>query len=57
MRSKLADLARLELREADERLTPEERLEAYLEHCQLLVELYDAGQTLRDAERLRDPPQ
>jgi hypothetical protein len=57
MRSKLAELARRELREADQRLTPEERLEAYVEHCQLLVELYDAGQKLRDAERLKDQPQ
>ena len=56
MRSKLAELARLELREADERLTPEERLEAYLEHCQVLIELYDAGQKLRDAERVKDQP-
>jgi hypothetical protein len=57
MPSKLAELARRELREADQKLTPEERLEAYLEQCQLLVELYDAGQKLRDAERLKDPPQ
>lgn len=57
MSSKLAELARQELREADEKLTPEERLEAYLEHCQVLVELYDAGQKFRDAERRRDPPQ
>jgi hypothetical protein len=57
MRSKLAELARRELREADQRLTPEERLEAYVEHCQVLVELYDAGQKLRDAQRLKDQPQ
>jgi hypothetical protein len=57
MPSKLAELTRRELREADQKLTPEERLEAYFEHCQLLTELYDAGQKLRDAERLKDPPQ
>lgn len=57
MRSKLAELARRELREADQRLTPEERLEAYVEHCQVLVELYDAGQKLRDAQRPKDKPQ
>ena len=57
MRSKLAELARRELREADQRLTPEERLEAYVEHCQVMVDLYDAGQKLRDAQRLKDQPQ
>jgi hypothetical protein len=29
------------------RLTPEERLNAFLEHCQLLMELYNAGREQR----------
>ena len=51
MKSKLAEASKRELLEADQRLTPEERLEAFLEHSQLMVELYDAGQKLRDSER------
>ena len=51
MRSRVAEQARRELLEADQRLTPEERLEAYVEHSQLMVELYDAGKKLRDSPR------
>jgi len=57
MRSKLAEQARRELLEADQKLTPEERLEAYVEHARLVVELYDAGKRLRDAEKSKDQPQ
>jgi hypothetical protein len=30
--------------EATQRLSPEERLNAFLAHCRLVMELYDAGQ-------------
>jgi len=29
------------------RMTPEQRLDAFLEHCQLIMELYDAGRPHR----------
>jgi|SRR5271155_511294 predicted XRE-type DNA-binding protein len=49
-KSRLADHARHSLELSDRRLTPTQRLEAFLEHNQLLAELHQAG---RDAERLR----
>ena len=49
-RSPLADEARHSLVASDRRLTPSQRLEAFLEHNQLLAELHQAG---RVAERLR----
>jgi predicted XRE-type DNA-binding protein len=49
-KSKLADGARHSLELSDRRLTPSQRLEAFLEHNQLLAELHQAG---RVAERLR----
>jgi predicted XRE-type DNA-binding protein len=48
--SKLAMEARGSLRESERRLTPGERLEAFLEHNQLLGALHQAG---RVAERRR----
>jgi hypothetical protein len=48
MESKLANEARLALAAA-RRLTPEQRLNAFLAHCQLMMELYAAGQKLRSA--------
>lgn len=48
--SKLAKEARESLVESERRLTPGERLEAYLEHNQLLGALHEAG---RAAERRR----
>jgi predicted XRE-type DNA-binding protein len=50
VKSQLADEARRSLEVSGRRLTPSERLEAFLEHSQLLAELHQAG---RDAEKLR----
>jgi hypothetical protein len=47
MESKIATEAERSLIEATQRLSPEERLNAYLEHCRLMMELYEAGQHLR----------
>jgi predicted XRE-type DNA-binding protein len=49
-RSKLADKARESLMDSERRLTPTQRLEAFLEHNQLLGTLHQAG---RAAERAR----
>ncbi len=49
-KSQLADEARHSLELSDRRLTPSQRLEAFLEHNQLLAELHHAG---RVAEKLR----
>jgi hypothetical protein len=48
MQSKLAQEARLAAIAATQRLTPEERLNAFLEHCQLMMELHEAGENLRN---------
>jgi len=48
--SKLADKARESLMDSERRLTPAQRLEAFLEHNQLLAALHLAG---RAAERTR----
>jgi hypothetical protein len=45
--SKLANDAKQALIIAARRLTPEQRLNAFLAHCQLMMELYAAGQKLR----------
>lgn len=47
MESKLAMEAERQLIEATQRLSPQERLNAMLEHCRLVAELYEAGQELR----------
>jgi hypothetical protein len=47
MESKLANEAKLALIAAARRLTPEQRLNAFLAHCQLMMELYAVGQKLR----------
>lgn len=47
MESKVAKDAERSLIEATQRLSPEERLNAHLEHCRLLMELYEAGQRMR----------
>lgn len=57
MESKVAKEAERSLIEATQRLSPEERLNAYLEHCRLMMELYEAGQRIhntRDAVVDRD---
>lgn len=38
--------------EASRRLTPEERLNAFLTHSELMMELYLAGQALRTQQKL-----
>jgi len=48
--SKLADSARDSLIESTRRLTPEQRLDSFLEHSQLVSELHEAG---RSAEMAR----
>jgi hypothetical protein len=47
MESKLATQARRALLAANQRLTPEERLSAFLAHSRLMLELHRAGQRLR----------
>lgn len=53
MESKLANEAERALVEATQRLTPEERLNAFLEHCRLVMDLYEAGEKMRAAEQAR----
>jgi len=48
VQSKLAQQARRALVAATQRLTPEQRLEAFLAHSRLLTELYLAGEKLRN---------
>jgi hypothetical protein len=47
MESKLAKEAERALIEATQKLRPEERLNAFLEHCRLVMQLYEAGQKIR----------
>jgi hypothetical protein len=51
MESKLAKEARLALLADARRLTPEQRLNAFLAHCQLMMELYVAGQQIRASQK------
>jgi hypothetical protein len=43
MRSQLADAARRSVIEDVQRMTPEQRLAAFLSHCQLMAQLHSAG--------------
>ena len=54
MESKLANEAKLALIAAARRLTPEQRLNAFLAHCQLVMELYAAGQKVRSSDCVVD---
>lgn len=47
MESRLARQAEAALLDTMRRMTPEQRLDAFLEHCQLVMELYDAGRQYR----------
>jgi hypothetical protein len=47
MKSKLAQESEQALIEATQKLCPEERLNAFLEHCRLVTQLHEAGQQLR----------
>ena len=53
MHSKLANQSKQALLAASKRLTPEQRLESYVVHCRLVMDLYAAGQQARAA---RTPP-
>ena len=55
MESKLAREARQALLAESQLLTPEERLNAFLEHCQLMMALYEAGQKLRSGALVAEP--
>jgi hypothetical protein len=55
MESKLAQEIDLALVLAMRRLTPEQRLDAFLEHCELMMELFQAGQRARLTSR--NPPE
>ena len=48
MESRLAREAQADLLETMRRMTPEQKLNAFLEHCQLVMELYDAGREQRE---------
>jgi hypothetical protein len=54
MESRVAQQSREALLETMRRMTPEERLNAFLEHCQWVMELYHAGQEQR-AQASRAP--
>jgi hypothetical protein len=48
MQSKLAQEVRLAAIAAAQLLPPDERRNAFLEHCQLMMELHEAGKNLRN---------
>lgn len=50
MESKLADEAERALIEATQRMSPEERLNSFLVHCRLLMDLYEAGQKVQGSQ-------
>ena len=52
MQSKLAHEVRLAAIAATQLLTPEERLNAFLEHSQLMMQLHEAGKILETTPRL-----
>jgi cell division protein FtsB len=51
MRSQLADAARRRLNEDVKRMTAEERLAAFLAHCQLIAQLAGAGASVQRQPR------
>jgi hypothetical protein len=51
MESKLAQEAERALIDATQRLSPEERVNAFLAHCRLVMELYEVGKQLRPPVR------
>jgi hypothetical protein len=50
MESRIAKEAEKALIEATQRLTPEQRVNAFLTHCRLVAELYSAGKALREPD-------
>lgn len=55
MRSKLALAARNELLAVVRRLSPEQRLNAFLEHCQLMAALAAGGRARNPRDRRSTP--
>jgi hypothetical protein len=49
MESKVAKAARLALLASARRLTPEQRLKAFLVHCEWMMKLHAAGQKIRSS--------
>lgn len=50
MESKLANEAERALIEATQRMSPEERLNSFLVHCRLMMDLYEAGQKVQGSQ-------
>jgi len=50
MRSRIAEEAERELVEATQRLTPEQRVHAFLRHSRLLMQLHEAGKRALSAK-------
>jgi hypothetical protein len=55
MKSRIAEQAEQALLESMRRLTREERLNAFLQHCQLMMSLYQVGERQRMQPRRRSP--
>jgi hypothetical protein len=55
MESKVAKDAERALVEATQRLSPEERVNAFLAHCRLVTELFEAGQKVQGRQPQRQP--
>lgn len=47
MKSKLPEAVDRALVDATQRLSPEQRVNAFLAHCRLITQLYEAGRKLR----------
>jgi hypothetical protein len=56
MESELAKYAARELIEAAKRMTPQQRLDAYVEHCRHVHRFYEAGRQVRDDVRRDSEP-
>ncbi len=50
--SAIINKKRKELIRMHQRMTPEERLKAYVMHCQLLDQIYQAGKTFRSKSKV-----
>lgn len=51
MESKIAKEAERALVEATQRMSPEERLNAFLAHCRLVMELHEAARAVRGSQQ------
>ncbi len=56
MKSQLAEAARRSLNEDVKRMTAEQRLAAFLAHCQLMAQLASAGAAVQHRPRDAVPP-